>query len=135
MRLSAVRSAVAGGVVVAGLGILLFAPAGGAVSISPFSRSFFDRLYSRYTAAEAGSIALLDCLAGVAAAVPDGSTMQITSHDDSYAQQRLTELSYPRVSVVGSGAEYDVRVDSPTSATPIASEVCGDRTVEVVKRG
>lgn len=122
----------AGAAAVFGLLFLLLAPAQGSISLSVATQAFTERLHQRYDAAETAELNLLDCFARAVATVPANETVSIET-TESYVQQRMTEIIYPRSKVVERSASYRVDVDvEKNRGTVIAETACDRFDIKVV---
>ncbi|MDO7881107.1 hypothetical protein [Antiquaquibacter soli] len=133
-RMAAAISAVA-----LGFSLLLFGPALGQITLSPYTGGFFSRVMVRYTPEESGRLRVIECYEAVVSTVPTGSTVTVdVDGDDSFSYQRIAEIAYPRlgVSEEPAASDYIVRVtDDPPSDSDDAliEQVCGGRVIWVVE--
>ena len=121
-------------VVVLGLGVLLFLPARGAISLSPYSQSFFDRLGSPLTPLEAEVLGQYRCYEDALAVIPDGSPAWLHA-SDANVDQRMSEIAYPRIRLVTTTDGYGIYVD-PTADLPgrsVLETTCGAFEIAVVE--
>lgn len=121
-------------VVVIGLGVLLFLPARGAISLSPYSQSFFDRLASPLTPIEAEVLGQYRCYEDALAVIPDGSPAWLHAADAN-VDQRMSEIAYPRIRLVTTTDGYGIYVDATTDppGTVVLETTCGAFDITVVE--
>jgi hypothetical protein len=116
----------------------MFGPGRGAIALSAASQSFGMRvIHERFLPAEITELARLACLEESIAGIPDGSSAHLHRVEDPYVGQRLVEIAFPRIRLVGHEARFEIYVnrDSGAAGARESEVVCGDAVVQVVKNG
>lgn len=131
-----VRRWLAGSLVVFGLAILMFGPGRGAIALSTASQGFTTRLlHERFQEGELNELARLDCLEYSISMIPDGASAHLNPVTDPYVEQRLVEIAYPRIRLLGMSADYEIYVDRPLRTSALSKLTCGGTVIQVVKSG
>jgi len=126
----------ASAITVLGLIALLFGPGKGEIALSPRSSEFVSRLSNRFLPSEAEELDKLACFEDSLSEIPDGSFLWIQT-SDAYLAQRFSEVSFPRLSLVGEAKQYGVYANwqGNTQGTTIKDQGCGGVNVRVVSFG
>lgn len=127
------RKVLAGGVIILGLTVLLFAPARGAIAVSSQSSDFASRLLTRFQPGELGELSRLACFEQSMADIPDGASVWIQT-TDPYLEQRFSDIGFPRLRLVLAKADYVVYAnwDGAVAGTVVNQLTCADVNIQVV---